>query len=330
MTIKELAELAGVSPATVSLVLNGKKGVSEEKRKEILLLAEENKYQHQRKEDEEAKNILFIKYSKHGKLIEENTGFISGIMDGIEQQCQKRNLNFVVKACDGNLSETLQSISYSKIDGVLVLGTELNEEDYPAVKSIPVPYVVVDNIMPHCDCSSVAIDNEESVFRVIEHYASHGCNKIGYFKSNFKVQNFAERERGFYDACKYFGIEVDEKFIFEVPPTMLGAFEQTQKYIADKREIPDCIFVDNDTMTIGVMKALMIAGYSIPDDVAVIGFDDIPFAEIYSPTISTIHVSKRLLGEMALNTLCSMAHIDHFRNIKLRITSSLQIRQSTR
>ena len=118
--------------------------------------------------------------------------------------------------------------------------------------------------------------------------------------------------------------------IFSVPPTMLGAFEQTQKYIKDGMEIPPCIFVDNDTMTIGIMKALNIADYRIPQDVSIIGFDDITFCTIYSPTISTVHVNKRMLGKMALSTLQNMTEIRDFKKIKIRISGELKIRQSTR
>ena len=83
-------------------------------------------------------------------------------------------------------------------------------------------------------------------------------------------------------------------------------------------------------MTIGVMKALNIADYAVPEDVSVIGFDDITFCTIYSPTISTIHVNKRMLGKMALSTLQNMTEIKDFKKVKIRISGDLKIRQSTR
>ena len=88
-------------------------------------------------------------------------------------------------------------------------------------------------------------------------------------------------------------------------------------------------FVDNDTMAIGVMKALMIAGYSIPEDVSVVGFDDINFCTIYSPTISTVHVNKRMLGKMALSILQDTIEIPDFKKVKVRISGDLKLRQST-
>jgi len=330
MTIKELAEIAGVSPATVSLVLNGKKGVSEEKRKEIIRLAEENNYLHQRKDASETKRVLFIKYSKHGKLVEENTGFISGIMDGAELECQRRNLAFSITVCEGNLAETLQGLNYSSLHGIIMLGTELDEEDYPALKFIQAPYVVVDNGMPYFDCNSVSINNVESVYKIVKYYATHGYDKISYFKSNYKVQNLCERQQGFEEGCRRYGYPFEKSQMFEVPPTMLGAFEQTQKYVEEGYHFSGGIFVDNDTMAIGVMKALMIAGYEIPGDISVIGFDNIPFAEIYSPTISTVNIDRRLLGKLSIRALEDTIKHSDYRNVKVKVTGSLTIRQSTR
>lgn len=329
MTVKDLAALAGVSPATVSLVLNGKKGVSEEKRKEILQLIEDNQYRHQKRGDAGTRNILFIKYSRDGVILEENTNFVSAIMDGAELECQQQNFHFNITMCEGNLAETLESFDYSNFYGIMILGTELGEEDYPALHKIPIPYVIVDNSMPHFDCNCVAIDNKENVFKAIQYFVERGFDGIGYFGSRVQIQNFLERRQGFFEAMDYFHLKVSEENVFRVPPTMLGAFEQTQKYIEEGRRIPRCLFVDNDTMTIGIMKALGIADYAIPQDVAIIGFDDINFCTIYSPTISTVHVNKRMLGKMALSTLQNMTEMRDFKNVKIRISGELKIRQST-
>lgn len=330
MTVKELARLAGVSPATVSLVLNKKKGVSEEKRKLVLQVIEENQYRHQRKGDVRNRNILFIKYSKHGKIVEENAGFISALMDGAELECKQSDYNFILKKYEGDFVEILKGIRYQDFCGVLVLGTEIEESDYEALETIPVPYVVVDNSMPHFDCNSVAIDNRENAFKAVRYFATHGFKRVGYFKGNAEVQNFTERKQGFYDAVKRYGLEVDEHSIFPVPPTMLGAFEFTQRYAEEREQIPPAIFVDNDTMAIGVIKALKIADFDIPGDVSVIGFDDIPFAQIYSPSISTMRVDKNMLGKIAMSTLQNSIEKEDFRNVKIKIGGDLIIRQSTK
>ncbi len=329
MTVKELAKLAGVSPATVSLVLNGKKGVSEEKRNQILKLIDESSYRHLKKAETATRNILFIRYSTDGMLLETNAAFVSAIMDGAEQECRARNFNFTMKNCEGSLAETLGSLNYENIYGAMILGTELLEEDYPALSNIPCPYVIVDNSMPHFDCSSVAIDNREDVFKIVEHFVRCGFDRVGYFGGEQKIQNLMEREQGFFEAVDYFKLKMSDDNVFRVPMTMLGAFEQTQKYLEEGFTMPQAIFVDNDTMAIGVMKALMIAGYNIPGDVSVVGFDDINFCTIYSPTISTIHVNKRMLGKMALSILQDTIEIPDFKKVKVRISGDLKLRNST-
>ena len=329
MTVKELAELAGVSPATVSLVLNGKKGVSENKRREILKLVDEHQYIHSKKKNVNKQDILFIKYTKNGCIVEENVGFISSVMDAIEAECKARRFNFSIMNSEKNLSHILKEIKFSYYYGIIILGTELREEDYSALEMIPIPYVIVDNSMPYFDCNCVYIDNKVNSYRAIEYFAKNGFTDIGYFHSNDKIQNFIEREQGVHDAINRYGLEMSEDNIFEVPPTMLGAFEWTSKYISSKRRIPRCIFVDNDTITIGVMKALKIAGYEIPRDVSVIGFDNIPFAQIYSPTISTMNVNKQLLGTTALELLLSIISDKDIHNMKIKIGGDLINRQST-
>jgi LacI family transcriptional regulator len=330
MTVRELAKLAGVSPAAVSLALNGKKGVSEEKRQEILRLVEENDYVHTTKSSTKSQNILFIKYTKHGLIVEENRGFITTVMDAAEMECRKHNFKLIVTASEGSLAETLNGLHYADFYGILLLGTELDTEDYYLLESIPIPYVVIDNTMPNFRCNCVAINNKENVYKAIEFFFKQGFREVGYFKSKQPVQNFIEREEGFTEAMNHFGLRVREENIFVVPPTMLGAFEQTQKYIEAGRTIPSSLFIDNDTITIGVMKALTIAGYSIPGDISVIGFDDIPFAEICSPTISTMRVDKNLLGATSISLLKNTADNEDFSTVKTLISGDLITRQSTR
>ena len=330
MTVKEIAKLAGVSPATVSLVLNGKKGVGEEKRKEILRLLDENQYKGARKVTEKNKNILFIKYTKLGLILEENGSFITAVMDAAELECQRRNYKLTFTNCEGHLSSTLKALDYSNLYGLLILGTELEVVDYFSLKDIPIPYVVIDNSMPHFDCNCVSIDNRENVFKAVEYYTQQGVKEIGYFKGSQEVHNFTEREEGFYSANKYFGLKINEENIFVVPPSTLGAFEKTQEYINAGRKIPSCLFVDNDTMAIGVAKALTLAGYHIPEDISIIGFDDIPFAQIYSPTISTVFVDKKLLGTLSISALESTASDKTHKTIKTTISGHLILRQSTR
>lgn len=329
MTVKELARLAGVSPATISLVLNNKKGVSEKKRQEILQLIEEHGYSSVKKEENKKSNVLFIKYSKWARIAEINAEFISRIVDSVEAECQNKKYNLTIMTSKANIAEVVKNIDYDYFYGIIILGTELEQSDYEALNMIKIPYVVVDNSMPHLDCNCVSIDNKENVFKAIEYFHKKGFKQIGYFKGQENLQNFVEREQGFYEATKYFGIDVSPDDIFKVPTSMLGAFEATKVYLNQNRKFPKCIFADNDLIAIGAMKALKMSGIEIPDDISVIGFDNIPFCELHSPAISTVSVDPELLGVVSLDMLDDMHKKENYKNIKVKAAGEFIKRQST-
>lgn len=329
MTIKELAKLAGVSPATISLVLNNKKGVGEKKRKEILQLIKEKGYAVQKRANPKKQNILFIRYSKTRHIVEENAGFISKILDGVETECRKQHYNLTIHTSEGNLEETLKSIDCSNFYGMVILGTELEQSDYEILKTLSVPYVVVDNNMPELDCNSVSIDNRENVFKAVKFFAQQGYDEIGYFKGNENIRNLIEREQSIYEAAAEYGLNISEENVFQVPTTMLGAYEKTEQYLKENRRMPKCIFADNDIIAIGLIKALKQEGYRVPEDISVIGFDNIPFAKINSPAISTMSVNTSILGTMTLLLLKNTAEDENYRNVKVRIGGELIRRQST-
>ena len=330
MTIKELAKLAGVSPATVSLALNGKKGVGEEKRLEILRLANENQYSYARKTTSKSRNVLFIKYSRLGLIVGDNMSFITTVMDAAEKECQRLGYNLIVMNWTGDLQEAFRSIDYQTFFGVLILGTEISEEDYPSLDLLPLPYIIIDNSMPHFYCNCVSIDNRENAFRAVSWFLEQGYTKIGYVKGGQAIQNFTEREEGYRNALLEHGIAIDPGIIHTVPPTTLGAYETMLRMLASKKRPPECLFVDNDSMAIGLVKALLESGLHIPEDVSIIAFDDIPFAEILSPTLSTVRVDTRLLGTIAVSLLEKTVEDDHYQTVKTTVAGELILRQTTK
>ncbi|MEF9941220.1 MAG: LacI family DNA-binding transcriptional regulator [Lachnospiraceae bacterium] len=327
MNIRELAALANVSPATVSLVLNNKTGVGSTTREYVLKLAEENNYRIPAPAKQ--KNILFLKYIKHGLIVEENAGFISTIIDSIENDCRAQGYSLSIVVSEHSLESTLLNINYTNFHGIIFLGTELDENSYPLLDRIPIPYIVIDNIMPHFHCSSIAIDNHEIVYDALSHLKELGHKEIGYFKSNISIQNFLERSESFYQNANRFGFTFHLENQFCIPPTLLGAFQATTEYLKVHPKLPSCAFADNDTIAIGVIKALKKSGYRVPEDISIIGFDDIPFAAINSPTLSTMSVPKKAMGSLALQSLHDMI-INH-RNIiqKTRVGGMLVPRHST-
>lgn len=330
MTLKEIASLAGVSPAAVSLVLNNKPGISDKKRQEVFTLLQKYNYsssRHPRKTAE--KNLLFLKYIRNGHLVEENAGFISTIMDSIEAECRKQKYTLRIVVSNDNLEKTISEIDFSSIDGIFMLGTELDRSAYPVLEKISVPYIVIDNNMPHFPCNTITMNNHDMVYEAVKYLASLGFSDIGYFRSNMWTQNFEERAQAFYQASETSGLIASAEYEFLLEPTMLGAYASMKQYLQTQRNVPKCCFADNDTIAIGAMKALKEFHYKIPEDVCVMGFDDIQFAAVNSPSLTTMQVPKDLIGKLAVRSLNDSIHYSEHRNCKIQVGGSIILRHST-
>ena len=330
MTIRELAALAGVSPATVSFVFNGKKGVSESTRNRILELARENGYDGFNRTAAKSDEIVFVKYRKHGMLVEENQGFISTIMDAIEETCRNQKHKFSVVQISGSFEESIKQINFSDYCGAIILTTEAEHSDFSCLSSITIPYVTVDSPTDNIACNTVNSNNFENVYLALKCCKDHGFNEIGHLQSSVETLNFSERREAFLKYTKELNMKFSSKNEFKLKPTLMGAYQDMKNYLAQDISFPACFFSDNDTIAIGAIKALKSAGYHIPADISFIGIDDIPFAAINSPSLSTIRVPKELIGKAAVHLLFNSIGSSNVQCTKIYITGQLIIRSTMR
>jgi LacI family transcriptional regulator len=270
-----------------------------------------------------------LKYKKHGMLVEQNSDFISTILDSIEAECRQKGYNLSMIVSENNFEETLRMIDYSICDALIVLGTELEEENHPLLDRIKKPFVVIDNTIRNYPCNSIAINNEETVYSALSYLANLGHKRIAYFHSNVSITNFEERDLAFNRYCSGFGLEFLPENQFDVPPTLLGAYESIRERLLAKPTLPSCAFADNDSIAIGAIKALREAGYRIPEDISVIGFDDIHFSAISSPPLTTMSIPKKLIGTLAVRQVCDMIEYFPYTDIKLKVGGALVPRGST-
>ena len=326
MTLKEIAALANVSPATVSLVLNNKPGVGEAKRQEVQALLQKYQYGLPKAGIASARQLLFLKYMRNGLVVEKNTGFVASILDTIEAKCKSLQYVLRIEVCRESLEEHFQSADFSQLDGIFVLGTELEEAEYPFLEKLPLPYVVLDNRMPDFPCVSVTMNNQEMVRQAVQHMYALGYRSVGYLKSSMRIQNFDDRSEAFFDQVRSLSMEGRKEDVFELEPSPLGAYTDMSAYLKHGRKLPPCVFADNDTIALGAMRAFSETGIRVPGDVSVIGFDDISFSAMNG--LSTMHVATNRLGQMAVHILDYMLHDGDPGDCKLLIGGTLIQRQS--
>ncbi|MHC1770278.1 MAG: LacI family DNA-binding transcriptional regulator [Flexilinea sp.] len=330
MTIKEIAVLTGVSPATVSLVLNDKEGVSEETRKRILKVVEEKKYSLPQTHKKNLRgSIRFLKYAAHGMVVEENQGFIASIIDQIEAECRRCSYDLIMTGCNRDTAvETFKMVASKPLDGVILLGSEMNEDQIRMMYQIKAPMIVIDNPMSYERVDSVVMANEDIAYEAVSYLYGLGHRNIGYFQSSVQIANFERRQIGYQAALNKLNLKPAP--VVPLTPTLQGAYKDMKAFLQKEHcPVSSGVFADNDTIAIGAMKALQEMGYRIPADVSIIGVDDIPFSAINTPSLTTMRVSRSCIGKMAVDVL--LKRIMHPENpfMHTQISGQLIERHST-
>ena len=332
MTIREIAQLAGVSPTAVSLVINNKKGISDETRKRVRAVIEEHNYAVPgRKQSAKPKRfrLCVVKFRAHGIAIEENQGFIASIIDQIERECRYYGYEMAMVNCEvATAAQTLKELMESPPDGAILVGTELSRDDYRLLDILSVPTVVLDHSMRDMHADSVVMDNEAISAEAVRYLHSLGYRSIGYLRFNIPINNCEERYQGYLKEMGKLMLSVPAPI--NVTPTLSGAYAD-MKRLLDAGYVPSgaCV-ADNDTVAIGVMKAIREAGYRIPEDISVIGVDDIPFSAMTMPALTTMRISRSALGTLAVDTLRKRIKSPSWPTLRIRVGARLVVRGSTR
>jgi LacI family transcriptional regulator len=306
--LTDIAKEAGVSTAAVSFALNNKKGVSAEQREKILSIALKMGYSRiitGKYSINDKVRVKFLKIAKHGHIVnDQHNAFITEYIEGIEIGARKRHykveVSFFNKIPVEDIVKTQRDVD---VDGFVVLGTELNAHELSCFSQITKPLVFIDTYFPFAEYHCIDIDNFDGVFRAIEHFYRQGHRSIGLIKSRFETRNSRMRELGFLEAMEYFSLPVQEKYILSVDPTISGVTEGMRKFLKKNSPLPTAFFCINDIIAYGSMAALNERGRRIPEDVSIIGFDDLPSSILSHPPLTTIRVATRSIGERALDKL---------------------------
>lgn len=332
LKVKDIADRLGVSQATVSLVLNNKPGVSEETRKRVLKFIEEMGYDTNMLSKPALKNngnIRFIVYKKHGRVVSD-TPFFSALMEGIDSEARNSGYNLIVSYINekDNKAEMLRILQENPSQGIIILATEMIHEDIVDFKRLGIPMVVLDSYFISEKLDTVIINNIEGAYEAAKYIIKKGHTDIGYISSKIHINNFAERKEGFIKALNESGLEFEPKFEFKIGTTLEEAYQDMLVYLENNCPMPSAFFADNDIIALGAVKALKQKGFRIPEDISIVGFDDMPFCEILEPTLTTVRVYKQRMGMIAVRRLKSRIEGEAEENIKIEIMTELIERNS--
>ena len=306
VTIKELAEKLNLSPSAISIALNGKPGVSEATRELILAEAERLGYKQRKSHGDILQNIRFVIFLGDREDAVRETSFYSYVLQGIEDCAKGLGYNVLVSyyKTDEDTSAQLNSLS-SNSNGIILLGTAINRSHLPQLekmRALGLPMVMVDNYIEDFPVDCVVSDNARGVYNATKHLLKKGYDSLGYIRSKLTIDNFTLRQKGFNKACRRSEMSKEPVFI-DVGISSQMAFDDMVKWLEAGNIPPRALIADNDVLAAACIRALKSKGYRIPEDVAVIGFDNMPVCAMIDPPLSAIDVNKKMIGWLAMTFL---------------------------
>lgn len=333
-TIREIAARAGVSPATVSMALNQKPGISQETRElvqEIAALLNYSKKPDNRLSANRA-TVRFTMITKHGHILNPNhKTFIADYIDGLEEEASKAGIPLeIFKSESFDAEKIIESLEDTAIAGTIILGTELDDADILSLARCRKPIVFLDTYNEAMDFDFVDMNNEASVHSIVNTLAAMGHTRIGIVRGSIETRNFRLREAAFRQALAELNIPFRNEDAFTIDSTYDQGYLDMQNALAHHPSLPTALFCVNDIIAYSCIAALSDAGHKVPESVSVVGFDDLPASEFTLPALSTVNVPKILVGRRAMQLLLARMDDPGKTSEKILVGGKLVIRQSVK
>lgn len=332
-TLRDIAKRANVSPATVSNALNGRAGVSKAVQENILSIAQEMGYQLNRESAKSSRHVRLIVFRSHGMVVMD-TQFFSELIESIQLECHRMGLELLISHVtarkDMDYINQINAFRNEECAGIILLGTEMDEEELKQFTDFRSPMVVLDNLFRLEGVHSVVMNNWQAGYLAAEALYAAGHRDIQHITSSIGFNNMTDRRLGVTEGLNKHGLSLKEDQIWPVRPTMNGAYEDMKALIQERKKLPEAFFAANDIMAIGCMRAIREAGYRVPEDVSIIGMDDTSICLACTPQLSTVHVFRRELGQTAVRTLFSLPDEKSACFLKTEVGVELVMRDSVK
>lgn len=333
--IKDIAEAAGVSQATVSNALNRKGSVGEDKTKKILSIAREMGYIHERSALSHCDYIRLVVFRRHG-LVVMDTQFFADLMESMAREARQLGFELMITHIhmekDSDYLERIQDICQEDCAGIVLLATEMYKEDVTLFSHSKAPLLVLDSLFRNDDFNCVVMNNYEAGFLAAQRLIAMGHTRVEHITASVRFNNMRYRRMGFEAAMAEYQLPLAPDFLWRVTPTLEGAFRDMLELL-EKRQtpLPTAFFAANDIMAMGCVRALKEKGHKVPRDVSIIGMDDLSICQIANPPLSTIRVFREDISRIAVRRLVDMMDASGPRAIqKTEVGVTLVDRQSIR
>jgi len=334
VTSSDVARLAGVSRTTVSFVLNNTPNVQipEETRQRVLMAAQQLGYY----PNAAARSLASQHSNNIGVLLCQSADrlfadiFLMEVLSGIHQVIRPQGYHILVEAVeDVTAPDAYIGLVRSRhIDGLMVSGPRADDTQLPHIHAEGFPVVLLGRL-PNSDLYQVDIDNVSGARAAMDHLLALGHRRIAFISNGPLVYTASrDRLRGYVAALTAAGLPHDESLV------RYGHFSRASGYAAMESllklsERPTAVFVASDVVAFGALTALRDAGIRVPDEIAVIGFDDVPLADQVTPPLTSLHLPAREQGRVAAEILLKLMAGEKITNHLTLLDTRLVVREST-
>jgi LacI family transcriptional regulator len=329
VTLQQVANHAGVSRATASLIVRNSPKISEKTRQKVLASMRELGYVY----DRVAANLRSQRSSTVGIIITDiSNTFFSELLIGVHQSLEEEGYTVLLGTTfdsESKQDRLLSTMLENRVEGIIlcpVSGT--SKETIDRIEHLDVPFVLAVRELPDINCDYVGIDYQKGAQMAVNHLIKNGHHRIAFLGGRLESSTWHQRMEGYNRAFKLAGIEVDDSLIIDSAPTREGGMEALQK-VLQLDNPPTAVFCFSDLVAFGVMLGIRKAGLTPGKDIAVVGFDDIPESGVANPPLTTISSFARQIGSNAADLLHKRILDFDRQNQKVILSPELIVREST-
>jgi LacI family transcriptional regulator len=326
-TIFDVAKKAGVSYGTVSRVINDHPHVKPETRERILKAMDELGYV----VNKQARILAGGRSPTIGLLVPDlGTGYVGEIMRGIDAELSLNNLDLVLYTTHriaNKEANYIANLAKGVVEGLLLLLPRNPVDNIGSLIQRNFPFVLIDHHGTGRDCPAVGATNWQGAYNATEYLIKLGHKRIGFITGSLDMGCSVDRLEGYRSALRTHHIPECKDLVYQ------GTFEQPDGYngagaFLDLPEPPTAIFASNDVMAMGVMDAVRNRGLRVPDDISVIGFDDIPQASLTRPALTTVNQPLEKMGRVATQILLDLLNDPEKKVKRIELPTELVVRDS--
>ena len=342
MKAKELAQKLNVSPATISLVLNNKPGISDHLRHSLIqqikdLGCEEMLcnytpvYSHA---PTSRQGIAYLIYTDSEES-SDKFAFYPEVLEGAEIEARENEYNFLVFHVTPGTGNITQLISNANVIGAVVQAKHISHEILEHLSSLDIPYVFIDAYRPDIAASCVCVNNEQGIYSAVRYLKELGHENLGYISTGYESDTAVERRRNFHLALREYGLEDNRRNYYSAisnPGESLSS-ALCRKFTESPPEVT-AFLAENDVVAWQTIEALKHCGYKIPEDISIIGFDDRSVCTLTLPNLTTVKNFRNLMGRQAISMVKNKLRMKKLymedSPIKYELPTKLIIRDSVR